>query len=1153
MPIKPPNLDDRQYADILDEMMQLVPQYCPEWTNLGPADPGVTLVQLFSWMTEMVLYRVNRVPDKTYIHFLNFIGEDRKVAQPSVAPLTFSSRVDRTIEVSPYTTCATRQTEDRSAVKFLTTEPLTVHSAQIEKLVAVKGGQNPLVRDIPFRNLHDNPSVLTLNRGQGIQVFEMDPVEYSTYSYTPDQFLYVAHEDFAMMNVLPDEAGRLWVQVGEDKLSILSFFDWEYPSSSGWNPIAQMTIQDQGFGVEEKALRASFPGIVEHKFDVGGVNEQLEERIRLQRWWIRGRLNYERWVVEQMKEDLTVCWRDDRGAEDRRVNVNMQARGRSIEFEIEDLPPMKAGWLLVFQMVNRSMGAGRSEYFPKYRWYYRRGDVWEVIPESQVRMQQTNIYIEGPLTDMASEGINLRAERIETVDMARLCREFELEVQWVRGVERTLLAGEAVKTLQPLSGDDKPWDPFQINPNIPPTIGRKVFIGSDLLVNRRKERVTVEITYSFEMNGEPVEEPVDSYALQLSYRADDAWRIVNSKDKLFTKFQFNKMQDGQAPRSGVQSVVFHLDPSDHIRDIAPFELKGHTSGWLRLELTKSTLMGQDDDKNDQPIQFRIHNVELGLKGGVDVQEYEEPLLGARVLQMDYRAANERLTKIVARLAGRSYTYHPFYPFIEIDDDNQSFYVKLDKPLPVGRRHAVSFRCNGEAFLPSQVKMEWEVLEKVGKGRTGWTQLQSQDEQDFYAMNETGVLEFPLLESVKVSDEGFWMRGRFIVEGEGQLENLPSLPPIANIMLNTVNGINLNTHRTERYSGQGVPNQQIKLLRKPLFLHEHTQGNSPFGQPEKFADIRVYVDEDSGRIEWRAVTDAEILVAGKDDRVFTVDAVEGVLTFGNGIRGQMLPFGSSNVLVDVYRVVVGNKGNVAPFDIDVCDSISEVEVINLMPAIGGRNAETIDEIIERAPSLLTTRDRAVTALDFQVIAKEASSDVARAFCNGKMDEDGQVSVVILPHRQPGEEVPNPFLSEGLRDHVSRYLQTRCLINVQPIVRLASFMSIDLSLRLRLRPKANIIQTRELAQEWVIQFLDPYTGGLDGEGWVFGGTLYGQDFARMVSDLPEIRHIMDVQIFDMSDKDPRSVPGWESGSGVDELSLVGFDLFHVRRIRIQMGEW
>ena len=48
MPIKPPNLDDRRYNDIMQEMMQLIPQYCPEWTNLGPADPGITMVQLFA-------------------------------------------------------------------------------------------------------------------------------------------------------------------------------------------------------------------------------------------------------------------------------------------------------------------------------------------------------------------------------------------------------------------------------------------------------------------------------------------------------------------------------------------------------------------------------------------------------------------------------------------------------------------------------------------------------------------------------------------------------------------------------------------------------------------------------------------------------------------------------------------------------------------------------------------------------------------------------------------------------------------------------------------------------------------------------------------------------------------------------------------------
>ena len=64
MPIPPPKLDDRKYDDIVREARALIPQYCPEWTNLGDADPGITLVQLFAWMTEMIIYRLNRVPTR---------------------------------------------------------------------------------------------------------------------------------------------------------------------------------------------------------------------------------------------------------------------------------------------------------------------------------------------------------------------------------------------------------------------------------------------------------------------------------------------------------------------------------------------------------------------------------------------------------------------------------------------------------------------------------------------------------------------------------------------------------------------------------------------------------------------------------------------------------------------------------------------------------------------------------------------------------------------------------------------------------------------------------------------------------------------------------------------------------------------------------
>ena len=62
----------------------------------------------------------------------------------------------------------------------------------------------------------------------------------------------------------------------------------------------------------------------------------------------------------------------------------------------------------------------------------------------------------------------------------------------------------------------------------------------------------------------------------------------------------------------------------------------------------------------------------------------------------------------------------------------------------------------------------------------------------------------------------------------------------------------------------------------------------------------------------------------------------------------------------------------------------------------------------------------------------------------IDEDGNVGVVILPVRHEEEGLPDPFLSSGLRQVVEDYVRERCLINIRPIVRLATFCSIDISL-------------------------------------------------------------------------------------------------------------
>lgn len=90
MPLESTNLDDRTYKDIIEEAKNLIPRYAPEWTDWNDHDPGITLIQLFSHLIEIIVYRLNQVPDKNYIEFLRLIGIELKPATPAKAHLTFT-------------------------------------------------------------------------------------------------------------------------------------------------------------------------------------------------------------------------------------------------------------------------------------------------------------------------------------------------------------------------------------------------------------------------------------------------------------------------------------------------------------------------------------------------------------------------------------------------------------------------------------------------------------------------------------------------------------------------------------------------------------------------------------------------------------------------------------------------------------------------------------------------------------------------------------------------------------------------------------------------------------------------------------------------------------------------------------------------------
>src|SRR5947208_3538516 len=89
MPMPVPMLDDRKFQDIVDQAKRLIPRYCPEWTDHNVSDPGVALIELFASMVELLLYRVNQVPDKVYLTLMELIGVSLRPPRPARADVTF--------------------------------------------------------------------------------------------------------------------------------------------------------------------------------------------------------------------------------------------------------------------------------------------------------------------------------------------------------------------------------------------------------------------------------------------------------------------------------------------------------------------------------------------------------------------------------------------------------------------------------------------------------------------------------------------------------------------------------------------------------------------------------------------------------------------------------------------------------------------------------------------------------------------------------------------------------------------------------------------------------------------------------------------------------------------------------------------------------
>lgn len=144
MPLSTPALDERSAQDLVDwAKTELIPKYCPEWTDHNVSDPGVALIEIFAAMTETLLFRVNRIPDRLQNRLLDLIGVKRRGPKAAETEITFylSAPQPADVEVKAGTEVATRRKAERPEVVFSTNKPLIMRPAQIKALLTEKASR----------------------------------------------------------------------------------------------------------------------------------------------------------------------------------------------------------------------------------------------------------------------------------------------------------------------------------------------------------------------------------------------------------------------------------------------------------------------------------------------------------------------------------------------------------------------------------------------------------------------------------------------------------------------------------------------------------------------------------------------------------------------------------------------------------------------------------------------------------------------------------------------------------------------------------------------------------------------------------------------------------------------------------------------------
>ena len=439
-----------------------------------------------------------------------------------------------------------------------------------------------------------------------------------------------------------------------------------------------------------------------------------------------------------------------------------------------------------------------------------------------------------------------------------------------------------------------------------------------------------------------------------------------------------------------------------------------------------------------------------------------------------------------------------------------------------------------------------------------------DRDETGGLNKAGdvVLHVPATHelSVKARQRAGWLRCR-VLPPDGTTPPYLRTPRIARIQAMTIGGTaeiaHAETVRDEALgTSDGTPGQRFTLQRRPVV---------PWTEASV---LQVLAPGATDGPPWVPVRDFGR--SGPDDRHYRLDPVTGEVSFGPEVRradgeprqyGAVPPIGN-RIVMTAYRVGGGRKGNVARGVVRVLKSsvpyVTRVE--NRHSAGGGVDGETIDNARLRGPLELRASGRAVTADDFEVLARDVAPDAARVAClpataNGAAPAGsgaalpGAVRVLVVPRVVTDERghIAYDDLADPPREllrRISDHLDRRRLVGTRLVVEPPFYQGVTVVARVSTGPDARPETVQEAAVRALYAYLSPQDGGPDGRGWPFGRAVRTFDLSAVLARVPGLAEVDDVRLF------PADPASRRRGGQVERIDLAPGALVYSFQHQVQV---